>query len=209
MDSFLDSTVIVKYMEYNYTKEQLRKMCFEYINSLNTKIFISFIVKEELQRVILQRKEMYECVLKKIKYPDYEIDYKKTNFLNKGTAIFAQDLYLKVKDCNIIRLKKDFNSEIDFLNASIALFLKNKITETAITRPDLDSFILSVVHNYIDDFADCRVLTSAIQMQANKQTFFFVTADKHFDSGTYNFIENDLKLKDYNKPKLKNLLYEK
>jgi len=208
MDSFLDSMVIVKYIEYNYVKEQLRKKCFDYIKTLTTKILISFIVKEELRRVILQRKEIYECVLKKIKDPNYEIDYKKTNFLNKGTATFAQDLYLKVKDSDIVKLKEDFDSEINFLNVSLSVFLKNKVNEIAISKSDLDGFALSVIHDFLSDYADCRVLTSAIQMQQNKDTFFFVTADKHFSPNEYAFIEEEPRLKDYKFPKLKNFLYE-
>jgi len=200
--------IIVKYIEYNYIEEQLRKKCFEYIKSSNTKILISFIVKEELRRVILQRKKMYECVLRKIKNPTYEIDYTKTNFLNKGDAIFAQNIYSKLKEKNIIKLKKEFDSEIDFLNVSVALFLKNKVNEISIKKSDLDHFILSIVHEFIVDFADCRVLTSAMQMQQNRDIFFFVTADKHIDSGSYDFVENDLRLKNHKKPKLKNLLFE-
>ena len=84
MDSFLDTTVIIKYIEYDYIKEQLRKKCFEHIKSSKGKVLISFIVKDELNRVVLQRKEIYECVLKKIKDPDYELDYKKTIYLNKN-----------------------------------------------------------------------------------------------------------------------------
>ncbi|MCX6750903.1 MAG: hypothetical protein NTZ83_05575 [Candidatus Pacearchaeota archaeon] len=208
MDSFLDSTVIINYMEYDYIKEQLRKKCSEYIKSLNGKIFISLIVKEELQRAILKRKEIYECVLKKIKYPDYELDYKRTIYLDKQNIIFAQDLYLKLKDKDISRLSKEFDSEIDFLKASLDLFIKNKVNEIAIAKSDLDSSILSIIHDFIDDFADCKVLTSAIQMQQNKEIFFFVTADNHFDPNGYNFIKTEPRLENYKFPTLKNFLYE-
>ena len=208
MDSFLDSTVIIKYFEYDYIKEQLRKKCFEYIKSSKENILISFIIKEEIRRVIFKRKEMYGCVLKKIRDSSYEIDYNKTNFLNKEDCIFTQNLYLKFKEKDIVKLKKDFDSEIDFLNVSLSLFLKNKVDEISITKQELDSSIISIIHEFIEDFADCRVLTSAIQMQQNRNIFFFVTMDKHLDSGSYDFIENELRLKEYKKPKLKNLLFE-
>lgn len=208
MDSFLDSTVIIKYFEYDYIKEQLRKKCFEYIKSSDGKILISFIVKEEVQRAIFKRKEIYECVLKKIKDSGYELDYKETVYLNKQDALFVQELHLKLKDKDIDRLKQDFDYEIDFLKASLDLFLKNKVNEIAITKSELDNFVLSVIHDFLSDYADCRVLTSAIQMQKNKDIFFFVTADEHFHPNEYKFIKDEPKLKDYRFPILKNLLYE-
>jgi len=208
MDSFLDTTVIIKYLEYDYIKEQLREKCFEYIRSSKTNILISFIVKDELERVILQRKEIYEWVLRKIKDSNYEFDYKKTAYLNKHDALFAQELYLRFKDKEINRLRQEFDSEIDFLNSSVDLFLKNKVSEIEIKKSELDDSILSIIHNYLTDFADCRVLTSAVQMQQNKDIFFFVTVDKHFSPNEYEFIKNEPKLKDYKFPELKNFLYE-
>jgi len=208
MDSFLDTTVIVKYIEYDYIKEQLRKKCFEHIKSSNTKIFISFIVKEELERVILKRKEIYECVLKKIKDSNYELDYKKTIYLDNQNIIFAQELYLKLKDKNINKLRQEFDYEIDFLKASLDLFIKNNVNDISITKLDLDDSILSIIHDFIYDFADCRVLTSAIQMQQNKEIFFFVTADQHFDPNGYKFIKTEPRLENYKFPTLKNILYE-
>ena len=208
MDSFLDTGVVIKYFEHDYMKEELGKRCYEYVKNIQNKILISFIVQEEAHRVILKRKEIYDYILNKIQDPSLEIEYKETVYMNKQEFIFAKDLYLKLKNENIKELKKNFDSEIDFLKASLDLFLKNKVNETAIGKSELDNLILSIVHNFIEDFADCRVLTSAIQMQQHRDIFFFVTADKHFDSGSYDFIENELKLKNYKKPQLKNLLYE-
>jgi len=208
MDSFLDTTIIIKYLEYDYIKEQLREKCFEYIKSSKTKILISFIVKDELNRVILQRKEIYEWVLRKIKDPNYEFDYKKTTYLNKHDALFAQELYLRFKGEDINQLRQEFDSEIDFLNTSADLFLKNKVSEIEIKKSELNNSILSIIHNYLTDFADCRVLTSAIQMQQNREIFFFVTADHHFAPNEYEFLKDESKLKDYKFPELKNILYE-
>jgi len=208
MDSFLDTTVIIKYFEYNYIKEQLREKCFKYIQASKGKTFISFIVKDELEKVILKRREIYECVLKKIKDSDYELDYKKTIYLDKQNIIFAQDLYLKLKDKNINKLRQEFDYEIDFLKASLDLFIKNKVNDISITKLDLDNSILLIIHDFIYDFADCRVLTSAVQIQQNKEIFFFVTADQHFDPNGYKFIKTEPRLKDYKFPILKNFLYE-
>jgi len=208
MDSFLDSTIIIKYLEYDYIKEHLRKKCFDYIKSSNGKILISFIIKEELRRAILKRKEIYDYVLKKMNDSSYELDYVKTISLNKEDSIFAKNLYLKLKEKDAIKLKKDFDSEIGFLNVSLSIFLKNKVNEIAIEKADLDSFLLNVVHEFINDFADCRVLSSAIQMQKNREGFIFVTADKHFSPNDYKFITEEQRLKDYKFPNLRNFLYE-
>jgi predicted nucleic acid-binding protein len=212
MDSFLDTTVIIKYLEYDYIKEQLTKKCFEHVKSSDSRIIISFIVKDETNRAILKRKEIYEYILKKIKEPDYELDSKKAIYLNKQDIIHSRELYLKFKEKDFNRLKQDFNDEINFLNASFDLFLRKRIDEISITKSELDKFLLSIIHNFIEDFADCRVLTSAMQIQQDKNTFFFVTADDHFNPNTYKFIEEQFKI-DYQKenykfPTLKNFLYE-
>lgn len=208
MDSFLDTIVIIKYLEYNYIKEQLRKKCFEYIESSNGKILLSFIVEEELRRVIIKRKEIYENVIKKIKDSSFQINYRNSNFLNKEDGLFAEKLYTNLKGKEPVKLKREFDSEIDFLNASLIIFLKNKVNEILIKKSELNQTILSIIHEFIEDFADCRVLTSAVQIQQGREQFTFVTADKHIDKGSYNFIEEELRLKDYKKPILKNLLYE-
>lgn len=208
MDSFLDTMVIIKYLEYDYIKEQLRKKCFEYIESSNGKILISLVVEEELRRAIIKRKEMYENVIKKIKDSSFQINYKNSNFLNKEDCLFAEKLYINLKEKDTIKLKKEFDSEINFLNASLIIFLKNKVSEASIKESELNQTILSIIHEFIEDFADCRVLTSAIQIQQGREQFAFITADKHIDKGSYNFIEEELRLKDYKKPILKNLLYE-
>lgn len=208
MDSFLDTTVIINNFEYEFSKEKLQKRCFEYLNNITGKIFISFIVKNEIERVILKKKEIYNQILSKIKDSSYEMDYKKSAYLKEEDVIIAKNIYLKLKKGNLKDIKDSFDFEIDFLNNSLDLFLKNKVNEIAITKQELEDSILSIIHNFIEDFADCRVLTSAIQIQQNKETFFFVTADKHFDSHGYNFIKTEPKFEKYRFPILKNLLYE-
>jgi len=209
MDSFLDSTVIINYFEYNYKIGELKKKCFDYVEFSKGKILTSFIVQDEVRRVILKRKEMYGCILRKVKDPSYEITYNENiKFLNKEDIKFTHGLYLKLKDKSINNLEEDFGSEIVFLNASLRLFLRKRINEISITKSDLDSSVLSIIHDFIDDFADCRVLTSAIQIQQNKEIFFFVTADQHFDPNGYNFIKTEPKLENYKFPNLKNFLYE-
>jgi hypothetical protein len=137
------------------------------------------------------------------------MDYKRTIYLNKEDVIFAQNAYFKLKEENFINLKEDFEKEISFLKISIDLFLKDKVNEISIAKSDLDKSLISIIHDFIDDFADCRVLTSAMQIQKNKDIFFFVTADKHFDPNGYIFLKGDSRLKGIKFPSLKNLLFEK
>ncbi len=208
MDSFFDTTVIIKTLEYTYIKEELRKKCSECVK-LSEKRLISFIVKEELERVIIKRKEIYENVIKKINNSSFQIDYKKSSFLNKEDQLFAENMYLKVKSKNLTELKKEFDSEINFLNYSLIVFIKEKINEILITKSELDKSIVLIINEFIKDFADCKVLASAIQIQQNKQQFVFASADRHFDPNGYNYLENEEpRLEKYLFPKLKNLLYE-
>lgn len=207
MESFLDTNVIINYFEFDYIKEQLRKKCFEHVKNAN-KILISFIVEEELRREITKRKEIYGQVLEKIKNPSFQIGYKSSLFLNKDDCLFAEGLYAQLKGEKAEELKKEMDYEIDFLRNALKSFLKNKVSYIAIKKSELNQDILSIIQDFITDFADCQVLTSALQMQQAREQFLFVTADKHFDSGSYNFVEEELRLKEYKKPELKNLLFE-
>ncbi len=73
---------------------------------------------------------------------------------------------------------------------------------------NIDSNIVSILRNYIEKHSDCLVLASAVQEQRKKDAFFFVTSDDHFNPNNYEFLKEDVKLKDYKFPKLKNLLFE-
>ena len=151
---------------------------------------------------------MYGKVLEKIKNPSFQIDHKSSRFLNRDDGLFAEGLYNQLKEEKPEELKKEMDLELDFLRIALNAFLKNKINDIAIKKSELNKDIVSIIREFIEDFADCQVLTSALQMQQKKEQFLFVTADKHFDSGSYNFVEGELRLKEHKKPKLKNLLFE-
>ena len=207
MDSFLDTNVIIKAIEYEYVNEHLREKCFEQVKKAN-KILLSFIVEGELRRALLKRKEIYEKVINKIKSPSIAIDYKDSKFLSREDWIFAEGIYKHAKEKNPEKLKKDFDAELDFLNHSLKVFLRNRISEIDIRESELNQEMVSIIREFIDDFADCKILTSAIQMQQSREQFLFASCDKHFDMGSYNFVEKERRLKKYKKPKLKNLLFE-
>ena len=208
MDSFLDLTVILNYFEYNYFKEPLKKKCFEYVKENEAKILISFFVQEGLKRVILKRKEMYNLVLKKIKDPTYEIIFEKAVLLNKKDILFANSLYLNLKKEEFFGLKSKFDNEINFLNFSVSYLLEKLNNKFLIKEENLDNSLISLIRNFIEDYEDCQVLASAIQMQQDREQFLFVTADQHFIPGSYDALKEDIRLKEYEKPILKNLLYE-
>jgi len=52
------------------------------------------------------------------------------------------------------------------------------------------------------------VLTSAFQAQEERKVFYFVAADKHFDPNGYDFLKDDLRLKERIFPELKNFVFE-
>jgi len=207
MNSFLDTNIIMRYFEYGYNKDDFSKRCFEYVKS-EDKVLISYIIQDELKRNILRMRELFNCVIRKIKNSTYEIDYRKTSYLNKEDELITIKLYMSLKDINLGDLKRSFDEQINYLNDSLYVFLKNKVSDIEITKSELDKNILSVVRESIEDFSDCKVLTSAIQMQQDKDIFLFVTADSHFSPNEYDFLKNDFRLEKIKIPILKNLLFE-
>ncbi|MEK6913813.1 MAG: hypothetical protein AABW47_04050 [Nanoarchaeota archaeon] len=207
MDSFLDITVIINSFEYNYVKDSLKKKCFEYVKENEEKILISFFVQEGLKRAILKRKEIYNLVLKKIKDTSYEIVFEKAVLLNKKDILFANNLYSNIKKEEFSSLKNKFDNEINFLNFSTSYFLEKLNSKFFIKEENLDSSLISLIHSFIADHEDCKVLASAIQIQKDKKMFFFVTADQHFIPGSYDALKEDSRLEGYKIPELINLLY--
>ena len=140
-------------------------------------------------------------------------DEKQENFyilmLNNQNRIIKEEAISKgILDSAIIHPREVFRPAIKNSSARIILVHNHPSGNPQPSEEDLDSSVLSIIHDFIDDFADCRVLTSAIQIQQNKEIFFFVTADQHFDPNGYNFIKTEPKLENYKFPNLKNFLYE-
>lgn len=210
MDSFLDSCLIIHYLVYTFNKTKLNEICASYVHKKMGKFFFCFYGIGEIRRYIQKREIQYIEILKKKKDGNYKIgESKEANFiLKKEEILFAEKLYKDTLSESYQCLSEKFQKEIISLKTNFQIFLKSKIDEVGIKKSEINHQILSIIHEFIADFSDCRILTSALQMQQNKEVFLFLTADKHIDPNGYDFIKDDLRLKSYKFPMLKNLLFE-
>jgi hypothetical protein len=210
MDSFFDSCIVINYLEYFIREDELKKKCFSYISNKKGKFFLCFYGLDEINKEIEKREIQGLEILRKKKDKEYLLGSSKIaqSKLNKKEISFLEQLYKEVGETEYNYLKNKFEKEIDTLKINLQIFLKNNINEISIKTSEIDKSILSILFDFIEDYADCKILTSAIQMQKNREQFLFVTADKHFPEGTYNSICEDTRLKGCEKPVLKNFLFE-
>jgi len=208
MRSFLDSCIIINFLEFEFNETPLKKKCLDYLSK--EKDFLScFWVLEETKTFIRKREVQFNELLRKKEDPSYNFGtHKESELLSKNDLLFTKLLYDDLKEIEISALKDKFEQQIKTLKIKRDLFLKNQLNEISIKISEINKTILSIIYDFIEDYSDCKVLTSAIQMQQDKEIFTFVTADKHFLEGTYDSINEDMRLKEYKKPILKNLLFE-
>ena len=90
----------------------------------------------------------------------------------------------------------------------IILFQTKIVDEINLYENEINISLVKVINEFIKDYSDCLVLASAIQIQQEREQFLFVTGDKHFSEGSYDFIKEDPRTEKYKKPILKNLFYE-
>lgn len=209
-DSFLDNSVIINFLNYLVRKTELRDKCFRYIEGKQGNLLICLFSLDGIKRYISKREILYTEVLNKRENEKYIIGDNETarKILNNQEILFANKIYETTLSENAKNLQDRFKEEINTIKLNFRIFLKSKVDEMGIKKEEIDSTILSIIYDFIEDFEDCKILTSALQMQQDKEEFFFVTADKHFAPNIYNFIKDDSRFEKYKFPKLKNLLYE-
>lgn len=207
MDNFLDTCVIINYSLYNGEKGIIGK-CYEFITKLGNCI-LCYYVADELNRFIMKRAVIYKEVLSKIRNPLHNIgELKESSILSKPELAYASKLYEKFKSNSFEIVNKILLEEKTQIELRIDIF-KKKIKEYLIKKEEISQQLVNILHEFIEKYADCLVLASAIQAQENRDIFLFVTADNHFDPNGYNFIKSEPRLKKYKFPELKNLLFEK
>lgn len=207
MDSFFDTCVIIKYASYDpLVENSLNMKCYSYIKHKKGNFILCYYVLDELNSFIKKRAVIHKEVLKKIENPEYNIvDF---GILSKIDLAYANKLYESNKEKNVETLSKIFLEERNNFQRKIDVFIKIILNEKVIPVDSIDKEIVSVLKNFIDKHSDCLVLASAMQEQQNRETFFFVTSDDHFYPNNYDFIRDDIKLKKYKFPELKNLLFD-
>jgi len=207
MDSFFDTCVIIKYASYDgLAVNLLNEKCYKYITDKKEKFIICYYVLDELKNFVKKRFLIHKEVLKKIKDPSY--NFNDFGLLSRYDLAYSSKLYESNKEKDPEKLSKIFFEERNNFQNKIDVFLKLILDEKVIPIENIDGNIVSILRNYIEKHSDCLVLASAVQEQQKKDTFFFVTSDDHFNPNNYEFIKEDIKLKDYKFPKLKNLLFE-
>ena len=100
-------------------------------------------------------------------------------------------------------------SELTTLEIRIDQFLKFKVDEKVILISEINNSLISMLHDLIDNYSDCRIFASAIQEQEKRAIFLFVTKDReHFNPNAYDFIKEDPRFEGYKFPELKNLYFD-
>lgn len=204
--SFFDTNVIINYASYFLnSSSRLNEKCFKYIDDKKARFIICYFVQKEILNFIKKRTQLYKEVISKIEDPNHSFEENK--LLSKKDIPYAKKLYEFYKDQDIKVVTNIFLQEKKAIETKIELFFKIKLDEIVVPIELIDKDLANILHNFIDNFSDCNILSSAIQEQQNRETFFFVTCDDHFNPNNYEFIKEDLKLEKYNFPELKNLLF--
>ena len=144
----------------------------------------------------------------KIENPNYL--FEESKFLSKKEIPYAKKLYEVYKDKNLEEVEKIFSEERNEIEIKIEQFLKTKLDEIVIPLNEIDIQLIKIINNTISNHADCKVIASALQFkQERSEDFYLVTADaQDLSPNTYDFLKDDPKLKKYEFPTLKNLVFE-
>ena len=162
----------------------------------------------EINKYIEKEELIHTEILNKKKDKDYEIGktYSIKKVLSDEEILFASSLYNETLAVSISQLETQFKQEVEVLKVNFLLFLKNE-TDELIKEP-IDQNLVNLLKEFITDYADCKVLSSALIIQQKRNIFSFVTSDRHFAPNIYEFTKEDYRFKNYKFPELKNLLYE-
>ena len=120
--------------------------------------------------------------------------------------MFVNELYRDSIDKSISSCEKKYEEDIRKIRLNLNILLK-RIKE--LINQEVDEELVKILREFIEDYADCKILSIALQIQQTKDIFTFFTADSHLDPNGYEFLKGDIRIKDMNFPVLKNLLFEK
>lgn len=211
-DNFFDACVVLGFGLYTEKIDNLiNKKCYKFIIEKKSKYLICHAVIRELNNFIEARKIIIYEVTNKIKNITYEIGTSEISIknLSKNEINKAKQLYEKLKNKNIEEVSEMLISELTTLGVRIDQFLKFKVDEKVILISEISNNLVSMLHDLIDNYSDCRILASAIQEQEKRAIFLFVTKDReHFNPNAYEFVKEDSRFEKYKFPELKNLYFD-
>src|SRR6056297_1593354 len=94
----------------------------------------------------------------------------------------------------IENVKNKFSKILSTMNLRIDFFKEVLLDEINIPESSIDRRLTSIIHSYIDNYTDSEILSSALQIQKNRNIFLFVTADKHFSFNEYDFLKEQFEI---------------
>lgn len=210
-DEFLDTNIVMNYLNYNERSKTIVKKSYEYVLSTNGKIILCGMVVKELRKIQDRKSRIHRAVLSLLKDENYNL----SKILYSKEIPFAKKLYAKYNRVDEEELSKIFGRERAFFEIELDKFLKFGIEKLVIQISEIDSSLVSKLHNSIENIDDCKVLASALQHQKTEDKLFnFVTADDgDFFINGYEYIKEDFEI-NYSKenwrfPNLVNLMITK
>jgi len=208
-NSFFDTNVILNYGKFTKnTKSEIIKKCYEYIRDKKGKFIICYFLEQEIKKVINKNKIMHKEIIEKIKNESYEIGSSiESGILKSKDIANTRRLYELKKNISLNILSNAFLEDEIYLEMNIEHFLKAKVDEKVIPIDQIDINLVKKLNDYIDNYADCNMLASALQFQKYKEIFLFVSVDnKDFGSNGYDFLKEQFQIdypkEDYKFPEL-------
>ncbi len=209
-ESFLDTNVIYNYSNYHAQSKEIIKKCYFYIHDKKGRFVVCGAVLEELQEIIKKIARIHKAITKKIEDQNYS--FEDNPLISKRDIPFAKQIYEKFKELELKKLSYELAKERDMSRIIIDKFLKTKIDEKIIPIEQIDNKLVSKIHDIISNHADCKILSSALQLQKERETFLFVTADgKDLNPNGYNYLKEHFNInytkEKYKFPELFNLMF--
>lgn len=212
MDSFFDTNVVINYASFSkHVFYRINQLCHDYILSKKGRYILCHYVREEIDNRIKKRKIIHQEAIRKLKDRDYEIGSSSIGkSLSERDIINAKKLYGVHSSKTANEVSAILLSERIEFEKKIEFFLKTLVDEVTLKKEEIDRSLVNLLYGIIEEYADCRVLASALQIQKDRAIFFLVTADKeHFNPNYYNFIKTDPRMEKLKFPELRNLLFNR
>lgn len=208
-DSFFDANIIINFAKYQEgARGEIILRCYSCVSNKKGRFIVCYAVVRELYNQISNLAQIHKQILKKIEDEGYPLAEKGN--LSKKNLLIAEKLYLLNKEKDKEEVKKNFAEQRNIFELEIERFLKLNIDEKVIPLEEIDSNLTNRVFDIIPNYADSRIIASALQYQKNRPVFLFVTADeKHINSNNYSFLREQFKItplkEEYEFPELVNL----
>jgi hypothetical protein len=152
---------------------------------------------------------IHKAVVEKIKNEKYDL----SKNLDFRSAAKAKQLYTLFKDKNPGEVATYFQEQRENSNFKIDQFIEITLNEKVIPLEKINKELVNKLHDYIENHSDCKILASALQLQAieDRPSFLFVTADNHFSPNEYDFLKEQFEInypeENWKFPELLNLLF--